>query len=643
MNSNDFIEVLKNKKDDIIVPESLRPESIRMLIESVEVWEDNTISMDVRRASRNGRRKLIYGMIATIGVAAVIVLMLLAEPFIRHNFILDKYLNTTLGGVLQPKSYDKLSEYLKQSKLESDRITFTERVNGFVASILSLSDEPMYGGSMGNMHAGTSYSNSNHYSESEVKAQGVKESDWVGNNGKYIYILNEGVLKIYLADNENTDCIASRNVHLMIRNDKTFDNLGYVDVIDMLLYDEKLIFIGKSYDDDTVVTIVALFDISDVSDVRLVDVSKIEGEYRECRMQGEYLYVCAMYDYSDYALDSIISKVDGREIEATRVFVAADDDYKSSYTMTSYHVDYELELSDCIAIVNDGNIDAYVTEENIYLLSKKYYECEDYIGIIKLRYSNGSFDATAATQIKGWIDSIYCVDEYNDDLRMVVTNGSSKNSKHSLYVFDEMLNKKAMLKNLANDKEITMVSFHKGTGYIATEGKNEEYILYTVDLSNGNSIRICDKFKTRGAVKYIANWKDELMLAIIDIEGGSYMAMLNAADICNVSEESGKELEEIFNPSVFEDYKTVYMDQDKGYIGFAEDGNMHSYYVWTYENTDDIRFKELLRIDCCKQADADGVYYDSYMTGSLRGIQLEEYLYVVCRLGKVHAVNMENR
>ena len=30
---------------------------------------------------------------STIGVVVVIVLMLLAEPFIRHNFILDKYLD----------------------------------------------------------------------------------------------------------------------------------------------------------------------------------------------------------------------------------------------------------------------------------------------------------------------------------------------------------------------------------------------------------------------------------------------------------------------------------------------------------------------------------------------------------------------
>jgi len=132
------------------------------------------------------------------------------------------------------------------------------------------------------------------------------------------------------------------------------------------------------------------------------------------------------------------------------------------------------------------------------------------------------------------------------------------------------------------------------------------------------------------------------VLAVMDKDEGSYIAMLDVADICNVKEIAGKELKAIHNPSVFEDYKTMYIDIDKGYIGFTEDGNMHSYYVWTYEDTDDLSFKELLRVDCCKQGDADGVYYDSYMTGSLRGIQIEEYMYVVCRLGKVHAVGLEN-
>lgn len=644
MSDKEILEVLKNQADDIVVPEKLKPENITKLLENAE--NDNVISQDVLKSGKKKKSKLVKGIIAVAGAAAVIALVI-AGSRIGNKIYIDNIVYGTVvdNGFKKLESYEKLSEYLVAREKEANRVTIKDKISDIIYGYGSIKNDAILTetenaleSSSPTANKGQDFSGSSdemnseeEFSDTNVRTEGVAEADCIKTDGKYIYVLCGTELNIIKPGGENTKYINKVDIKTLI--DKKLGGNFAIDTEDMIVYSDKIIVLGQREQegrDDKGATYVMVFDAGNIQDISVIECFEIDGRYLECRMYNEYLYICTKYYFDEYDIENITPEINGKDFECDNIYLADNEDYNSYYTISSYKITDEPVLIDYKAVINDGQVRAYVTTGNIYLMSEYYKNSKSSLEILKFSYSDGKIEAKATACVDGWFEDVFCADEYKGYLRMVVTSIKYGDEINTLYVFDENLKETGKIEDIAPGERVYSARFDGEVGYFVTFEQVDP--LFSVDLSNPAAPKIIGALKIPGFSEYMHFWGEGKMLGIGREEGQIKLSMFNIEDSANVTEEDKCILKNTYYSDSLYNHKAIFVNYEKNIIGFDSENLYETkndlrygrvYNIYSYENGEFVKKQELLIYD-----EEEQDYYCN-----IRGMYIGDYIYIVSQSG----------
>ncbi len=672
MDENKIYEKLKNDTMSQDIPNGIKPENIMSKLgEQINYERDASVDVieanrDLQKAKKGSKIKKFIGI--TGGLAAAIVTVIVGinvrNIIVEHKAtsgLADKTVNSAFKTLA---SYAELEEYI-ENKNNRVEINFGDLFGGGLKGSASNSDGNIKEDAMVDMLPETSINgegklpetdasdNETDYSDTTVRTEGVLEADCIKTDGKYIFALSSKSyywryeesfveLQITKADGENTINIGKLDIKKMIE-EKYPEYEGYYVINDMLLSGEKLIILGdyctEDYQNDK--TVIAVFDRTDEGKITLNKCFFVSGYYNQCRMNNGYLYVISNYRFTK---DTLKPMIDDKYMECKDIYLSESDEYSEYMIFTSYDMNDEPVMVDNKAIVHDGYPEMYATKSNIYLLSSVYKSSffkggKEVLCIMKFSYEDGIIEALATAEIDGWLEDVFCVDEYNEYLRIVVTSYKNNDEINTLYVFDKEMVKVGSIENIAPGERIYSARFDGDVGYFVTFRQVDP--LFSVDLSNPSEPKIIGELKIPGFSEYMYMWDEGKMLGIGEENGEVKLSMFDISDPHNVTEEDKTILEDVYSSEALYNHKAILVNGNKNIIGFAADG----YFSLITDDTYDLNFSQFY----CIYAYEDGKFVEkatvnlgSDFNGNVRGMYIGEYIYVVTTWGTVDVISMND-
>jgi len=208
------------------------------------------------------------------------------------------------------------------------------------------------------------------YSTTNIQVEGVDEADIVKNDGKYIYVVSGNkiiILEAFPAEN------------MKILSEIKLET----SVSDIFINDDKLVAFGGYggyYGREGGVTSeVLIYDISDKENPVLDKEIKLEGNYVNSRMIGDYVYIISNKYVNYNNPEPPVYYLDGvkEEIKVSDIYYFDYPD--TSYVFSSISV---IDLDDgefnSEVYLTGGSSNIYVSQNNIYLTHLKRASFEEY-------------------------------------------------------------------------------------------------------------------------------------------------------------------------------------------------------------------------------------------------------------------------
>lgn len=623
-NEQDILNIVKEKIEEASVPESLHPEQIEKKL------------LEKNPAGNTGRKKkkfYFYG-----GLAAA-CLVLAAGIYTFGNFQREADKVEEAAEPSSPKeiktaeSYEEIYSYL-EAKMEED----VDRGMG-IADLFSwgfaggaeesaeaegaaIDAAPM------EMAKATATASNADYSTTNVRQEGVDEADVVKTDGRYLYTLTNDNHKVAIIDTKE---------ELEEVNYIEYDENQYIEEFYLLPEEQKLILVCSIYENETEdenynqarmiwdpsISAVITYDVSNVKSPEELGFVTQSGRYTSSRLSDGHVYLFSNYSTGgDIAKDEpelYIPMVGARVMEAEDIYLPKLESGCMYEVITSIDVNQPDEVKDSKAIFTDGG-QLYVSNENIYYYetSWAYTDKEEETFIRKVSYKDGKLTAVAQETIDGYINDSFSIDEYEENLRVIVTVGET----NSVYVMDEELEIIGSIEGLAEEERVYSARFMGETAYFVTFYETDP--LFTVDFSNPKDPKIIGKLKIPGFSDYLHFYGEDKLLGIgmsVDektmVTEGVKLTMFDISDKTDVKEEATYVLENVYSTDVSYDYKAALIDVPKNIICFPgyKEGSQN-YYIFEYDEKDGF---------VCKLDEE----INGYGNGVTRGVYIKDTLYVV--------------
>lgn len=383
----------------------------------------------------------------------------------------------------------------------------------------------------------TKSSSSNDYSTTNIQVENVDEADIIKNDGKYLYSLSDNDVIITNSEDPENISVASKIT------------VSQGTPVDLMLYNNKLVIISDYYIsansyryNNTNNTIVDVYDIQDKTTPKRVKTYTLYEPYYTSRCINNKLYVIssgklrkddnnkddiATYYYEDnnkidIKLKDIKYLKDIKTNNQTLISTLDLDNPTENINLQSYLIDIS---------------NAYVSQNNIYLLNQIYKYSNDYTplsaifgfkGILGLSdYSSSSSDSDTSTTIykfnildngsikysakakeTGKTINQFSLDEYNGNLRVALynTNGSK------VVVFNDNLEKIGQTSYLAKGENMYSSRFFGNKAYLVTYRTVDP--LYVIDLSEPTTPKVLGELKIPGYSTYLHPYDENHIIGI---------------------------------------------------------------------------------------------------------------------------------
>ena len=383
----------------------------------------------------------------------------------------------------------------------------------------------------------TKSSSSNDYSTTNIQVENVDEADIIKNDGKYLYSLSDNDVIITNSEDPENISVASKIT------------VSQGTPVDLMLYNNKLVIISDYYIstnsyryNNTNNTIVDVYDIQDKTTPKRVKTYTLYEPYYTSRCINNKLYVIssgklrkddnnkddiATYYYEDnnkidIKLKDIKYLKDIKTNNQTLISTLDLDNPTENVNLQSYLIDIS---------------NAYVSQNNIYLLNQSYKYSNDYTplsaifgfkGILGLSdYSSSSSDSNTSTTIykfnildngsikysakakeTGKTINQFSLDEYNGNLRVALynTNGSK------VVVFNDNLEKIGQTSYLAKGENMYSSRFFGNKAYLVTYRTVDP--LYVIDLSEPTTPKVLGELKIPGYSTYLHPYDENHIIGI---------------------------------------------------------------------------------------------------------------------------------
>lgn len=375
------------------------------------------------------------------------------------------------------------------------------------------------------------------YSKTNIQVENVDEADITKTDGDYIYSISDQNVVI-------TDARDPQNIKIASKID--FSSLE-CNPEDLILYDNKLVVISSCYmasieydfyrgyaqNTDTVVDV---FDISSKENPNKLKSYTMHSNYYTSRCIDNKLYVIASgrlrkqdNKIVTYYEENNVTK----DISLSDIKRLKDVD-TDTQTLISYvdldSVDSAVQISSYLIDINN----AYVSENNIYLLDEEYnmynnpqikdlWGFKGVIGILDYDYDertnktkiykfeicdDGKIKYSNKTKLEGKTVDQYSLDEKNSHLRVALYD--SKGTR--VVVLDDKLNEIGKTEYLAKGEKMYSSRFMQDKVYLVTYKTIDP--LFVIDLSDEENPVVLGKLKIPGYSTYLHPYDDNHLIGV---------------------------------------------------------------------------------------------------------------------------------
>ena len=633
---------LREEADKIEVPDKLKPERIELMLRE-------------HTEQKVKRWKPIYTAIAAACCAVIVggtAVGVQLDKQSDSNYTASskektKSKNTEKAAegtqIVSAKDYDEVYDYVKAQEdsqsVQARGGAATYSAEG--ASMDSSSEKAVASSDTVAMQAVDSGVTASDYSDTNVREDGVGESDIVKTDGKNLYTMYNNRIEIVNIEKQNMEQAAT------IRLEKN------QDIREIYIKDDQLVVVYTEsyYGDETdsysyrVVTTAEIYDVSNPDKPTSKGKVTQSGNYNTMRISGDYVYLLSDFDASIVngrdAIGEYVPSVQGKLVEDSNIcmpqYVRGD-----TYTVvSSFTLKNPEEKVDSKAIFGCSGL-VYVSKNNIYVC-ESYYNSDDsdvtQTCIRKISYKDGILKAVGQTKIDGTLNDSFSLDEYEGNLRLVTTvssNGDSgimplvlfgdsadseiakQEDTNYLYILDEKLNELSKIEDIAKDEQVYSARFIGKTGYVVTYKQTDP--LFSIDLSDPKNPQIIGELKIPGFSEYLHPYGDGLLLGIgMDVDdtgtttNGVKLSMFDISNPEDVAEVQKYVMEDCYSTNVTYEYKAAMIDVEKNLIGFVAYGENTKYYIFSYDESG---------FQCLFEREMT-----SY--GNVRGLYVGEYFYLV--------------
>lgn len=457
------------------------------------------------------------------------------------------------------------------------------------------------------------------YSKTNVQTAGVDESDIIKTDGKYLYVVDEDVVKII--DIQGTEMKEAGEVAVTLGSaaDRVIEMYVDGDILNLIIEredtglteqksksaagggeTEELAVYDVYYMNTDIETELLTYDISDRTNPVLKGSTTQDGSYKTSRKVGDIVY---LFTEKYMELPDLTKRQATAEDEISDwiplvndTAVAADCIYlpeKGNLGLLISSVDVEKPDSvvDNTLIMNDY-VNIYVSTKAIYLYESNYAGNGISTQIAKFSFKDGMINAVGATSASGEVYDTFAINEYQGKLRLLTTDWSSAEQENQLYLFDENLKLTGSLKGIAKGEQIYAARYFGDMAYFVTYRNTDP--LFAVDLSDEKNPKILSELKITGFSEYLHFWGKDKLVGIgyetdpdTGAREGIKISMFDISDPANLTTLGTCVIENLdYSPALY-NYKCVLVDEGENLIGFAAEsydrGNKSSYLLFSWE------------------------------------------------------------
>ena len=384
----------------------------------------------------------------------------------------------------------------------------------------------------------TSTQSTKEYSTTNIQVENVDEADITKTDGDYIYSLSEDKVVITDVKDETQIKIASE---IKPEDSNTIPS-------DLILYNNKLIVISEKmkysssyyyYYNNRNSTVVTVYDISDREQPKKIKDYQLEQPYYTSRCIDGRLYVISS-GYLKEENDEIVTYYyeDGKQIDSGYKNIKRIKDIDTTdQTILSMldlnNINESVKVNSYLMDVEN----AYVSENNIYLLEEKYdgsysnpkissifglkgilgvfedddeeYDYGSYTYIYKFNLlEDGSIQYDKKAKEKGQTINQFSIDEYEGNLRVALYN--SEGSR--IVIFNDEMKKIGETEKLAEGEKMYSSRFLGDRAYLVTYKTIDP--LFVIDLSNPENPQVLGELKIPGYSTYLHPYDENHLIGI---------------------------------------------------------------------------------------------------------------------------------
>ena len=464
------------------------------------------------------------------------------------------------------------------------------------------------------------------YSQTNVREAGVDEGDVVKTDGSYLYILkSSGSVRIVDIRGTKMKEIAK------IQPEKLNESIE-----DLYLDGDRLMLVTTGYESSmeeaesdmyTVnryqYTALTVYDITEREHPEMAGRITQEGDYRQSRKKGDYVYLLTQYSPSlgdSFEDSSVMPLVNEQKLAISDVYLPDQTSQPDYLVASGINIQDPENVISSKAIVS-GAADFYMSSDNLFICNNNWNDGKSSTEILRFACEDGEITAGAMCELPGFLNDTFSLDEYQGYLRVLLTEDSNGES-NSLYILDADMQVTGAIRDLADGETIRSARFMGTMAYFVTFRQTDP--LFCADLSDPDNPQILSELKLTGFSSYLHPYGDHLLLGVgyeAEEETGSQtgvkLSMFDISDPSQVAELDKYVIKGAsYLPSDY-NYKAILADGEKNLIGFVCDGE---YLVFSYD--EEKGFQNLLTYTM-----SDWEYWDG--DASCRGVYAGDEFYIV--------------
>ncbi len=596
-------DIIKERlESEIILPESLKAENIERLIEKE----------GVKKSKGNIRRFTSLAVAASIMIISVFGVLNRDRLFPVLSPVTEE--STASGSeYAEASDYSELISFIKKYA-EENKDKYDNRLSYYFTaddSIAADTEEAVKAPAVNSTVQADSV-----YGVTNVREEGVNESDLFITDGEYFYFLtNSNSVEIVKANPDGSF------THIKTFSEKLSDREGlwyngvykYKNYLiaeyrhykyDNLSDDGIKSYNGVYYDSYWQSSSdggVKIYDISEPENAYLVKDISLEGELISSRITDGKIVLVNQFSVSENFYkndDSLLVPAiyfDGeKELVASDSVCYSESDAPETYVTTAF-----IDLEDgqfstqTLSVLGIAGT-TYCTEKTLYITATDYslYKSNaSYSGvavminpaglntkITKIDISSEAPVLKCKGEIEGTLLNSYSIDEYNGFLRIA----ASKDTDNRVYILNEELKEVGRLEKIAEGENIKSVRFSGDTAYVVTFLQTDP--LFVIDLKNPEKPEITGELKIPGFSSYLHPVGENLLVGIGQggtedgVDGSAKISLFDVSDPHNPIEKDSLII------------KTAdFMYESKAYTAVSENSFLIPITKWNVKSvTDDI-------------------------------------------------------